>query len=184
MSWAKKAVKKLGKSIDKHITKNFKKYWYNPLYGVGKSLYDVYDATYKEYKRNEGTYNRMAAIIGASILTGGAAGALGGAVLDTGVSAGVASGATMGAATGAVTAGTSGYQEYEDKKTAEERERIAAETAAEQERLENLRAKGGMPESQLSILYANNESITSQHRRNQPSRNKQNTLGYGTSTLA
>lgn len=187
MSWAKKAIKKIGKSIDKRITRNFKKYWYLPLYPTLKGTYDTFAAGYDEYKRNEGTYNRMAALIGASIITGGAAGALGGAAMGTGAAAGASAGATMGAATGAVSAGVNAYQENEANKTAEEQERIAAETAAEQERLQrlaDLRSRGGTPENQLSILYANNGSTTSQHRRNQKTRTKQDTLGAGSSTLA
>lgn len=187
MSWAKKAIKKLGRSIDKNITRTLKKNWYNPLYVVTKSLGNVYGSAYDEYKRNEGTYNRMAALIGASILTGGAAGALGGAAMGTGAAAGASAGATMGAATGTVAAGVNAYQENAANKAAEERERIAAEAAAEQERLQrlaDLRSRGGTPENQLSILYANNGSTTSQHRRNQKTRTKQDTLGAGTSTLA
>lgn len=187
MSWLKKTVKKIGRSIDKNVLQTFKKNWYNPIYGVTKSLGNVYGSAYDEYKRNEGTYNRMAALIGAAIITGGAAGALGGAAMGTGAAAGASAGATMGAATGAVSAGANAYQEHEANKTAEEQERIAAEAAAEQDRLQrlaDLRSRGGTPEDQLNILYSNNGLTTSQHRRNQKTRTKQDTLGAGSSTLA
>lgn len=159
-----------------------KDFWI-PGYGMLKGHVDAYHSMYDEYKRNEGTYNRMAAIIGGSILTGGLVGAAAGAAGVSGAS--FATGATSGALTGAVTAGTNAAQEAETNKHLKEQEKIAQEQAAEQERLANLRARGGMPEDTLNVLYANNTAITSQHKRNQKSRQSSNkTLGAGNSTLA
>ena len=188
MGWGKfkkkvtHAVKKVGKEIKKGLGGD---QWWIPGYGQLKGMWDTTASIGHEYHRNEGTYNRMAAIIGGSILTGGLVGAAAGAAGLSGAS--FATGAASGAITGGISAGTNAAQEYETNKALEEQEKIAQEEAAKQAelaRLAELRQRGGTPEDTLSILYANNSAITSQHRRNQKSRQSSKTLGAGNSTLS
>lgn len=185
MSWASKTWKKAKKSVKKHLGNK----WWIPGYGTAGMLGLAYKGMYDEYKKNEGAYNRMAAIVAGSILTGGLVGAGAGAM---GAGASFASGAASGAATGAIAGGTSAFQEIKTNQALQEQEeeanKIAQEQAAEQERLAKLaalRERGGMPEDTLNILYTNNSAITSQHKRNQKSRQTAGkTLGAGNSTLA
>ena len=182
MSWVSKTIKKAARSVKKHLGKH----WWVPGYNLTKGLGEIYGGLYDEYKRNEGMYNRMALMIGGSILTGGALGAASGAMGVGGMTAasGAAAGATTGAVSGSVAAGTTAYQQQQADKAIEEQEKIQQEAQAEQERLARataLQNAAASPTEQSALSFMGYSQRGSQIKRTQVSRNKK--VGGSSTTL-
>lgn len=184
MSWVSKTVKKAAKSVKKHLGKH----WWVPGYNIVKGGAELYGGAYDEYKRNEGLYNRMALIIGGSVLSGGLLGAAAGAtgLLGEGVTAatGAAAGATTGAVSGATTAGTAAYQERQTNKALEEQEKIQREAQEEQLRIARanaLKDAAGTPTEQTAFNFLAYSGRGSQIKQTRVSRNKK--VGGSSTTL-
>lgn len=185
MSWVSKTIKKAARSVKKHLGKH----WWVPGYNLTKGLGEIYGGLYDEYKRNEGMYNRMALMIGGSILTGGALGAVSGAMGVGGMTAagGAAAGATTGAVSGSVAAGTTAYQQQQADKAIEEQEKIQREAKEEQERiarLDALKQAASMPTDQSAFNFLGYSKQGSQIKKTRVSRNSNKIVGGSNSTLA
>lgn len=185
MSWISKTVKKAARSVKKHLGRH----WWVPGYNVVKSLGEFGGGLYKEYKRNEGMYNRMALMIAGSMITGGVLGAAAGSAGVGGMTAasGATAGATTGAISGSISGGTSAYQEQQTNKAIEEQEKIQREAKEEQERiarLNELKQASSMPTEQSIFNFLGYSRQGSQIKKTRVSRNSNKMVGGSSTTLA
>lgn len=182
MSWFSKTVKKATRSIKKHMGSH----WWVPGYSLVKGMGELSGGVYDEYKRNEGMYNRMALMIGGSILTGGALGAAVGATEVGGLTAatGAVTGAANAAAGGIAAAGYGAYQEHKINKEIAEQERIQKEAQEQQEklaRMEALQQAASTPGEQSFLDITGRSRQRSQIKKTQVSRGRK--VGGSGSTL-